>query len=480
MPHDNQISQNDFDAAGFSAHTFCTMKWDQLLCEDRIRPTTKQPEERRGEIHRDYGRVVFSSPVRRLQDKAQVFPLETIDAVRTRLTHSLEVSSVSRGLANVVAKELLGKGEINLEQAYDIETVAATCGLVHDLGNPPFGHAGEMAIQEWFRKQPDEFWSFDTTSTRRYKNDMENYEGNAQTIRLLGTLQILSDRTGLNLTFATLSAAIKYTSNSSEIGLNGRQSKKKLGYFTSEESLVKKVQNATGTGDARNPITFLVEASDDMVYSVVDIEDGIKKGVISWTEVRDILERKKSVISESLYDECVLKAEKRINEAPFPISGRNWQEAVSQYFRTLVIVKGHDAVRKAFFKNYKQIMDGSYENELLYDSEVSSLYRVLKDEIGFKHIYNAKENLRLEVLGRNVIQFLMQTFWESKQSGKSKSFPEKIYHLLSKNYRTVFENPVGDEVGLPVEYRKALLVTDYICGMTDSFALNLRRELQHG
>lgn len=456
------------------------MNWNQLLCTDRLRRTTKQAEERRGEIHRDYGRVVFSTAVRRLQDKAQVFPLETIDAVRTRLTHSLEVSSVSRGLANVVASELLDINKINQAQAYDIETIAATCGLIHDIGNPPFGHAGEMAIQEWFAKQSDEFWKFDTTPNLRLKNDLLNYEGNAHTIRLLCTLQILSDRSGLNLTYGTLSAAFKYTANSGNIGTGGRQSKKKLGHFTSEESLVKKVQDATGTGDARNPITFLVEASDDMVYSVVDIEDGIKKGVISWLEVRDILENKKNAIVEKLFNDCVVAAEKRIDSAPFQMKGRNRDEAISQYFRTLVIVKAHDAVRKAFFEKYDKIMDGAYDKELLYDSEVSALYQTLKEEIGIKRIYNAKETLRLEVLGRNVIQFLMQTFWEAKSSNKSKTFPEKIYHLLSQNYRTVFQNPTTDESSLPTEYRQALLVTDYICGMTDSFALNLRRELQHG
>src|SRR2546426_5326207 len=148
------------------------MNWNELLCSERIRKTTKQAEESRGEIHRDYGRVVFSTPVRRLQDKAQVFPLETIDAVRTRLTHSLEVSSVARGMAQVVCNELVKGRKVTLEQAYDIETIAATCGLIHDIGNPPFGHAGETAMQDWFKSKRAAFWKFDKTKGRRLRKDM--------------------------------------------------------------------------------------------------------------------------------------------------------------------------------------------------------------------------------------------------------------------------------------------------------------------
>jgi len=459
------------------------MNWEKLLCHDRLRQTTRQTQEKRSEIHRDYGRVVFATPVRRLQDKAQVFPLETIDAVRTRLTHSMEVSSVARGVAHVVTGEMLDKELIVAEQAYDIETIAATCGLLHDIGNPPFGHAGEMAIQDWFKKQSKDFWNFDETDKRRYEKDLLNFEGNAQTLRLLTKLQILSDRSGLNLTCATLSAAIKYTANSGELPNDGtRQSKKKLGFYTSEENEIRQVREKTGTGEARNPITFLVEASDDMVYSVVDIEDGVKKGVISWAQVRDILgsAANKAQIGEEFFKDCVEEAENRITNAELPLRGRSRDEAISQYFRTRVILRGQDAVQKAFFKNYDSIMAGTYEKELLYDSEAGGLYSILKSEVGYKHVYNAKETLRLELLGRNVIQSLMDIFWDSEKSMKTKTFRQKAYNLLSQNYRTVFEHPTEDEKMLPEQYRKALLVTDYICGMTDSFALNLHRELQNG
>lgn len=420
---------------------------------------------------------MFSTPVRRLQDKAQVFPLETIDAVRTRLTHSLEVSSVARGVTQGVCTELMKLKEITAAQAYDIETIAATCGLIHDIGNPPFGHAGETAIQDWFRDKPAKFWKFDRTKGKRLREDLVNFEGNAQTLRLVATLQILSDRTGLNLTFATLSALLKYTAASKEVDQNSA-SRKKVGFFSSEEWLIGRIRQKTGTGKARNPITFLVEASDDMVYSVVDIEDGIKKGVISWELVRSILEANQKKFGRELFEDLVLKAEERIDNAPIDVPNRD--EAISSYFRTRVIVKAQAAIREAFLKNYSLIMAGGYDQEILYDSGMGNFYQVLKDEINYKHVYNAKETLRLEILGRNVIRFLLDTFWDSEQSKKTKTFRQKIYNLLSQNYRTVFENPIAEEKGLPQEYRKILLITDYICGMTDSFALNLTRELQNG
>ena len=453
------------------------MNWPELLCPERLRPTTKQPEELRTEIERDYGRVVFSTPVRRLQDKAQVFPLEPIDAVRTRLTHSMEVSSVARSLARSVARALIErpKTDVNEERAYHIESIAAICGLIHDIGNPAFGHAGEQAIQDWFKARPAIL-----EAEERLRKDFEQFEGNAHTLRLLSKLQLLSDRSGLNLTCATLSAACKYTANASEVGMEGRHSKSKLGYFASEEDVVQRVRERTGTGDGRNPISFLVEASDDMVYSVVDIEDGIKKGVVSWDEVRSILFESRQSIGEKMFADTVEKAEKRIADADIRLPGRSKDEAIGQFFRTLAIGKAHEAVQRAFLHHYEAIMDGAFDRELLYESDAAGLYDALKKKVGRQRVYNSKETLRLEVLGRTVLTDLLDLFWAAERSDKTKSFPQKIYNLLSGNYRTVFESPTEFEKNLPETYRKALLITDYICGMTDTFALNLHREIRNG
>ena len=481
------------------------MNWSTLLSHERHRPTPtqRQIEERRTEIVRDYGRAVFSTPVRRLQDKAQVFPLEPIDAVRTRLTHSLEVSSIARDLAHAVAERLLNQDIINFQQAYEIETIAATVGLIHDIGNPPFGHAGEQAMQDWFADHPDVFKSFPTEQRERLENDLRNFEGNAQTIRLLAKLQILSDLSGLNLTYATLSAACKYTANSLQIGApNGHHDRSKLGYFASEDDLIAKIREKTGTGAARNPITFLVEASDDIVYSTVDIEDGVKKGVLSWGErlvdtegrtlvnersvqagqIRAILDANAAKIGEQVLADTADFAEKRIDGCELKLTGRSRDEAIVQYFRTRVIAKAVAAVVEVFFEKYEEIMAGEYHGELLDDAKpVAGLYKVLKEELGRKHVYPAKGNLRLELLGRNVIHQLMDLFYTADPAAKPRKFPGKAFHLLSQNYRTVFFNPpIGSGDPLPLEYRRLQLITDYLCGMTDSFATNLHRELFHG
>lgn len=456
------------------------MKWENLLSEQRIRQlaggsnTQRQSVESRSEVHRDYGRAVFSTTVRRLQDKAQVFPLEEIDAIHTRLTHSLEVSSVARGIAHGLSRELLSGNFIDSNTAYDIETIAATCGLVHDIGNPPFGHFGEKAISDWFKSKPADFWASDMPEDSRYRQDLLRFEGNAHTVRLLGKLQVLSDRYGLNLTAATFSALCKYTAHSKEVGTGG-QPKKKLGYFTSEENIIKLVRQETGTGDARNPITLIVEAADDIVYSVVDIEDAIKKCVISWADVKEAIEGSGDGIAAGLIE----RAEKQIDKAMLNLSSDAKQEGIAQFFRTFLIGEASKAVQLRFMSAYDDIMAGTYTKEILYDTPVGAVYADLKT-FAQKRVYNAKAILRLEILGYEVIHSLMNLFWKATPGSDSRSLGGKLYGVMSQNYRSIFESPDDWEKTLPETYRKALLITDYICGMTDSFALSLHRELTNG
>ncbi len=265
-----------------------TMTWSKLLNPERVRKSTIK-DDHRAEFERDFDRAVFSTPVRRLQDKAQVFPLEPHDAIRTRLMHSLEVSSVARGLAIGVGKWLLDKNEIDANQARSLEAIAATCGLLHDLGNPPFGHSGEAAIREWFKKKFGEKALTDRLNEPQRVQDFLKFEGNAQTLRLVAKLQILADYYGLNLTYGTLSALCKYTAPSHKADKDDpNPAKKKPGYFASENKLVEQIREHTGTGPNRNPITFLVDAADDIVYSVADVEDAVKKGGLQMGETEKI------------------------------------------------------------------------------------------------------------------------------------------------------------------------------------------------
>ncbi len=452
------------------------MDWCRLLNPNRRRQTTI-PDDHRGEFERDFDRSVFSTPVKRLQDKAQVFPLEPHDAVRTRLTHSLEVSSVARGLAARTAKWLLAEGEISGDMDRSIEAIAATCGLIHDLGNPPFGHAGEDAIRAWFQRPP-QACVLSNLPTDQHIHDFLRFEGNAQSLRLVAKLQILADNTGLNLTFGTLSALRKYLPSSDPAEKNsGNRAFNKPGYFASENDLIPRIQHETGTEGARHPICFLVEAADDIAYLPADVEDGVKKGVVSWKE---IAQRLKEEEADSV--KRALTLQKRILRVDSSRAPRELDDDVeASAFRTAAINVMVDDAIEVFKNRYKDIIEGKYRSSLLDDSDAKVLAKCLRS-IAKKHVYPTRSTLLLELMGHHVIGDLMDVFWEGAKSiGKPdpSAFADKAAALISPNYRQVFQDAL-DERRLPEEYCRLQLVTDYICGMTDSFAKNLHADLFNG
>ena len=476
------------------------MDWNKLLCEDRVRELMGGPASRRGpgdrrtEFDRDFDRAIFSTPVRRLQDKTQVFPMDPNDSVRTRLTHSLEVSSVARGIAGAIGKWLSETGKFDGRLAKEperairaIEAIAATCGLIHDLGNPPFGHAGEQAIRTWFEgkvRQDAQFLAFEgRRDAEQLGKDFLLFEGNAQTLRLIAKLQILADKHGLNLTCGTLSAACKYIPPADKADRDhANRPRRKPGHFASETDLVARVREQVGTGDARNPITFLVEAADDAVYATVDLEDGVRKGVLHWRTIKKRLSERTGEPEGRLLHESLASAEAQVaaGREQMLLSGRGEDEALVQAFRVAAILHIVVAVVKAFKEHYDEIMAGTYQNELVQDSDVATLVKDCK-VLGQKFVYRSTETLRLEVQGRRVIHDLMDVFWEGAESGEpeGQSFPDKIAALLSSNYRTICRLAT-QEGKFPEKYCKLQLLTDYVCGMTDSFACSLHRKLMNG
>lgn len=332
-----------------------TMDWVKLLSTRRLKPpkpssTSTVAGDQRNEFDRDYDRIVYSTPFRRLQDKTQVFPLEPIDSVRTRLTHSLEVSHAAQGLAKDVCRALVDKEIIKPRQAGHIETIAATCGLMHDLGNPPFGHSGELAISGWFNRDNRDKNLLEGL-TGPHHHDFIHFEGNAQTLRLVTRLQVLADFHGLNLTCGTLSAAIKYTAGSDELAHNEKiHERSKVGFFASEGQTVERIRSETGTGKARNPVAFLVEAADDAVYNTVDLEDGLKKRLLDWDSLKSDLRRWAS--GDPSLEDCITWAEDRIkgDGAEVDLEGRPKDEAIVQYFRVRAIGQIIMAAAKAFHR----------------------------------------------------------------------------------------------------------------------------------
>jgi dGTPase len=463
------------------------MSWDKLLDDWRYRWVVKgqrpnpTPGELRTEFEKDYDRAVFSTPVRRLQDKAQVFPLEPSDAVRTRLTHSLEVSTVARDMARAVGRWIVDekKPEIAGEELVRaMETIAATCGLLHDLGNPPFGHFGERAIQDWFKAEERAdtiFEGLDGGKDGALAKDFLMFEGNAQTLRLVARLQVLVDEFGLNLTCATLSALCKYTASAEQAGTPNRHDWSKPGYFASEKALIETVRERTGTGDARHPLTFLVEACDDLVYRVVDLEDGVKKGAVDWETAKKALLAKGQEKAQVIIE----KAVEQVGAPGKELKGPPYDEAIVQAFRIHAIAAVVPSVIATFKGHYDEIMRGEFYQDLTEVCDHKDVLEALGGVVR-EHVHPSQDILRLELMGHRVIGDLMTVFWKGAETGTpgTKTYSQKSYSLISNNYRRMCEDAVKTS-GLPVRYCRLQLVTDYICGMTDTFACSLHRRLMN-
>ena len=292
------------------------MNWKNLLSASSQRPRSSRKtmenmkifEENRymytdlrSDFERDYHRILSSPSFRRLQDKTQVFPLEKNDFIRTRLTHSIEVSSFGKSLAQSIADEIIKNKldeEFTVSDATAITNILASAGLLHDIGNPPFGHFGEDTIRDWFSKNIKKIGMKDENGnilkledllSEQMKNDLLFFEGNAQAIRVVSKLHFLVDENGMNLTYALLNTLVKYPVNSLNINKeSGNIKDKKMGYNLAEEELFREIVENTGTYDVesnvvyRHPLTFILEAADDIAYCTADIEDGMKKGFINF------------------------------------------------------------------------------------------------------------------------------------------------------------------------------------------------------
>jgi len=392
----------------------------------------------------------------------------------------MEVSTVARDLAGQVFGSLAQKQALDRDTALQLTTIAATCALLHDVGNPPFGHAGEVAIQEWFKSSRNEAL---LNTIGKNADDFTNFDGNAQTIRLITKLQVLADQFGLNLTCGTLSAATKYLATSSTISKTSHQMSK-LGIFATEVPVIEKVRAEVGlTGTARHPVTFIVEAADDIVYSAVDLEDGIKKGVLTWEDLIEALQKELGDQSPLL-----LKVQRGVVNQLGCERPRDHidQDAFAQAFRIQSIGTVVPHARETFERRLPEIEAGTYGHEIVDDEacEAKSFVEACKS-VARKSVYSSKDVLRLELMGRRIIHDLMDVFWEGAAVGDSdlepKTYPGKAYRLISANYRHVFEKEkVALSEAQDWQYHRAQLVVDYVAGMTDTFALALHKRLFNG
>jgi len=444
-----------------------SLNWQNLISVTRPYASHRTQQDERSEFERDYDRIIYSSTFRRMADKAQVFPLEDHDSIRTRLTHSLEVSTIGRSLGRQVARRLAREKGLELSSDTLGTIVAATC-LAHDLGNPPFGHFGEEAIRTWFRDRPGLLEPL----SQGKRDDLLSFDGNAQGLRILLFLQSLGYNNGLNLTYATLGSFMKYVSSSSEVTKEVK-TRSKIGYYQSEAGKVAKLRDVLGLEMQRHPLAFLMEAADDIAYSVVDIEDGLKKGVIGHDELA-------ARLREALDGTEYLALVQRFEEQCVPRPRQPLTERVStaiQTFRISAIGILFQASVDCFLEHYESIMAGDFQRDLLgATGQPARLHKALVD-IAVERVYCAESVLALEVFGNRVIQGLLSCFVPaclSEQRNNTRSLDGKLYALISSNLCALQEEHTAMD-----QYDRLQLAVDYVAGMTDTYAVAVHRRL-HG
>ncbi|MHA4985956.1 dGTP triphosphohydrolase [Cetobacterium somerae] len=453
------------------------MKWNKLLCEKRFKQSSNEAYEfdERNEFDKDYSRIISSSSFRRLQDKTQVYPLKRGDFVRTRLTHSLEVSHIASSIGKSIEK-YLQRGD------QKISSLLSVTGLIHDLGNPPFGHSGEYIIQDFFKEYLKKS-GYDNILTNIQKEDLLCFDGNVQTFRILRKLQYLGDKDSYNLTYATLATIMKYPTNSVEGNKKdkGKLIERKFGYFDSEKSDYDKIFEEMGIKGKRHPITFLLEAADDIAYCVADIEDGVQKKFITLQDLKNML---KKIGRKSLEVQELLEKIKEYEEKNKEIENSSlFEKIVVQKIKIYIQGKMIQEVIKSFIKNEEFILNGDFNKELLDDGAYKEIKDGLKN-LAKNKIFQSKERVFTDILAAKVLRKLLNIFIEGMidwlNNGEEASLTSRNMRvLISENYIINYESELkecknkGDEI-----YTTLKLCIDFISGMTDQFAVDLYKKLQ--
>ena len=438
------------------------MNWKQLLSSNRIGKATKA-DSFRSAFEQDYDRIIFSHPFRRLQDKTQVHPLPEYDFVHTRLTHSLEVSSVGRSLGKKVGESILKKYPDLTKSgfsSYDFGAIVAAAALAHDIGNPPFGHSGESAISDFFnaKEKTDLFKSH--MSDQQWA-DIIDFEGNAQGFRLM------NQTNGLQLTYATLAAFTKYPRPSLITKRDkSRKSQKKYGYFQSNKQEFADLASEVGLQKisdegiwSRHPLAFLVEAADDICYQVIDLEDGCRLELVSYEETVDLLG---AIIGKSFDPEKLVKYDSDAERIGV--------------LRAMAIGKLVDECVAIFLENEKQLLSGEFDKALTGLIQSSDTLDKI-ERISITKIYQSRKVLEKEAAGFEVLPGLLESFTTAVYHHyiDKDQFTKKLQNLirlLPKDIKAKMDQS-SDSL-----YDLLMITIDFISGMTDTHAISLYRKIK--
>jgi dGTPase len=447
------------------------------------------------ELASDRARIIYSSPFRRLAQKAQVFSLEVNPFVRNRITHSLEVSDVGRWIAYYVTEELIKANRLTREFQLPILYAVENACLLHDIGNPPFGHFGEAAIQRWFENN----WSHCYATSKRIKEisaadiinklieDFLQFDGNPQGLRLVLRLQRDKDEFGLNLTHTTILSLIKYSRSSSEERNQGLR--KKPGYFECERDLVLKIKKETGIPEAaRYPLAYIMEAADDIAYCISDIEDGIEKGILTPSDFFDELNDEWRKIKA--YDDPF----------QFPLGHINDELNDKLRFFDFKTSYSRDAIaaaKKRFLEKEKDLLSGSNYSLFPDESLEGKATKCLKN-VARRKLFRSPEAENPELAGYRIIEGLLESFRPllecsesdfqkllrardnpSSATGQGLDLHWRLFNKLPKKYVAAYEDHVQKpfDKDVPEWYFRAHLIVDFVAGMTDRFSLELYQTL---
>lgn len=446
------------------------MEWKKLLSSVQLGTENKNyisTHDGRSQFQRDFDRIVFSPAFRRLQDKTQVFPLPESDFVHTRLTHSLEVSVVGRSLGNLVGEKIISRhSELkdDFTKFHFGEIVAAAC-LAHDIGNPPFGHSGEESISEYFKNGNGKKFE-DIISDEKKWNDLIKFEGNAQGFRIITKLQNPKVNGGLRLTYSTLAALTKYPKESLTDfdSKDSSQNKiyKKFGFFQSEKEIFKSVAEHTGldklsTTDyfwCRHPLSFLVEAADDICYRIMDLEDGYRLGLVTFNETEQLLKNLIRIELVSDYNQ------------------RDDAEKIG-YLRAKAISELVKELAEVFLDNESNILSAKLNDELI--SLIPAANGLLEiEKLSVEKIYRHRTVVEREAAGYEVIGGLLDAFINSFNEWLDGNIKPKNRTLVNLLPKRILQSASSDTEN----YERLLMIIDFISGMTDSFAVSLFRKIK--